>query len=318
MLSFADAEAFCSGQNGATLASILSQPEQDFLADYLFTKHHTVDNVWLGAKCSKEQSAQFRWADGSSLETVSGNSGSNFTNWAPGSPKKSGHSVDYCLQMQADELVRGKWVDEPCTRKNLALCQRPPRWTLAKLQQTLINVEKLQEKLAKIVENGETAKKIEQFQSSLTAVENNLVPLGFIYVQLPKEKSPAELWPKFQFTEISSTYEGVFFRVLGKGSAEFGAVQAEFAPHIDRIYYDTCELYPSKFCGTKSFPTTTDARMPLTGGWSGNVVSAKQYDYSNPPSSSTSQWTGTLAFHGAEGSEVRPRNMAVKVWKRTG
>ncbi len=292
--SFFDAEKTCSSNEESKLISIHNQDEQKVLENYLFKKRTLVDNIWLNAKSADAaKKSPFKWADGSSL---------TFSNWAPENPKTNS-SVDNCLQLHAEDELRGKWSNEPCSRKNAVVCMRKQRWSL----------DKVQEVLEKLVEG-----------------QKHPVPLGFIYVQLPKEKGPQEIWSsaELKWTDISSTYESTFFRVAGSKAAAFGTVQEELSPFIDKVSYENCEytnFYGETQCDeSKMFPseknTTLDRKSPSS--WSGRVITAHRY-YSNlfngqlPSDNRTSEWTGAIKFHSV-GGEVRPRNMAVKVWKRTG
>eukprot|EP00058_Branchiostoma_floridae_P018558 XP_002604047.1 hypothetical protein BRAFLDRAFT_71663 [Branchiostoma floridae] len=67
-------------QQGAKLASVQNEDENNFVADVIrnakgFLRYH----VWIGLK--REPDGQFRWADGSLL---------SYTNWAPGKPDNDG------------------------------------------------------------------------------------------------------------------------------------------------------------------------------------------------------------------------------------
>ena len=241
--------------------------EQTFLENYLFTKKSVVDNVWLGAKNDNIAAHQ---------HVFHWSDGSNltFTNWASGYPKI--RSTDSCIQMHADDDFKGKWSNELCVKKNLVVCEKEQTWSLKKMQTLLVQTMQ------------------------------NPVPFGFIYVQLPKEKSPQEIWPWMSWTDISSSFNGVFFRVASGNAASFGTVQEEFSPYIDEIKFSESGVEHHR-----SSSHTEDAKISRNGGWTGNVLSAYfangngavVYDYLN--------------FHTAAG-EVRPKNMAIKVWKRTG
>ena len=237
-----------------------------------------VDNVWLNAK--SDSSHVFHWKNGRLL---------TFTNWAPNNPKVNS-TTEICLQMDADALVRGKWANEPCAKKNLVVCERKQEWNLGKIQSL---IEKMQE----------TNEKQEEQIEKLT---KNPVPLGFIYVQLPNEKNPQQIWSsELKWTDISSTYDSAFFRVAGNKSAPFGKVQEGFSPYIDYIKYSECY---GRDCDSR------DNTMWSIGlqnqGWSPNVMSASLERGSG-------QWyKGLLQFHTASG-EVRPKNMAIKVWRRS-
>ncbi len=239
-----------------------------------------VDNVWLNAK--NDNSHVFHWKDGHSL---------TFTNWAPNNPKVNS-TTEICLQMDADALVRGKWENEPCAKKNLVVCERKQGWNLEKIQSL---IEKLQETN-------------EMQQQEIESLKANPVPLGFIYVQLPNQKSPQEIWPLTSWTDDSDQYGSAFFRVMGSKTALFGEVQEEFAPYIDEIKFDECK-------GAHCFNANTDLNLWSvktlhTGGWSPHVMSASL-------ERGTGEWyKGLLQFHTA-GGEIRPKNMAIKVWKRS-
>jgi len=55
----------CKKQSAAaTLASILSQEEQDFLVDYVFKRKKALNSVWIGAQRSTVNKTAFIWDDG--------------------------------------------------------------------------------------------------------------------------------------------------------------------------------------------------------------------------------------------------------------
>ncbi len=257
--SFADAEKICAS-NDSKIINIHFHNDQTFLENYLFTKKSVVDNVWLGAKNDNVAAHQnvFHWSDGCNL---------TFTNWASRYPKI--RTTDSCVQMHANDDLKGKWSNEQCAKKNLVVCEKAQTWSFKKLQELVVQTMQ------------------------------NPVPLGFIYVQLPKEKSPQEIWPWMSWSDVSDQYDSTFFRVAGNKAADFGAVQEEFSPYIDEIKYNY----------SPSSSETRDAKISRNGGWTGDVLTAWAKDGAD--------YRGYLNFHTAAG-EVRPRNMAVKVWKRTG
>jgi hypothetical protein len=242
------------------LVTIQSKDEQDFLSNLLFKTHKVVDAVWIGAKYS---SNKFKWIDDSDI---------SFTNWAEGSPK---NKTDFgCVQMIPEGSSIGKWVDEPCNKNNKVVCQKKQTWSLSRLQKTLLNARK-------------------ELQNSLEDVKKNPVPIGFIYVQLPNEKSPTEIWPWMTWNDVSSAYAGVFFRVTGGDAASFGQVQEDNAPHLTGF---TC--YDDGTSVALNNPRSTQHSLSET--------CRKPNTYLNGISFSVS------------GGEVRPRNMAIRIWKRTG
>jgi hypothetical protein len=68
---------------------------------------------------------------------------------------------------------------------------------------------------------------LSHLQKLLLNTIKNPVPIGFIYVQLPKEKSPTEIWPWMTWINVSSDYAGHFFRVEGGNAAPFGQSQID-------------------------------------------------------------------------------------------
>lgn len=264
MLSFDDAEKACAANN-SELVSIRFLNEEKFLENYLFKQKTVVDNVWLGAKNTSNsiQHHDFYWKNGKNL---------SFSNWANGYPKN--HSTDTCVQVEADEDVRGKWSNVPCTRKNAVVCEKAQTWTLSKMQSLLVQTMQ------------------------------NPVPLGFIFVQLPNEKSPLDFWPWMIWTDISSSFNGVFFRVANGGNAgSFGEIQEEDSPYLKEVDYGSCF---ADDCNAFA----TGATLSRAGGWSKNVFTNPRAKYDS------NGQAGLLKFY-IEGGEVRPKNMAVKVWKRT-
>ncbi len=265
--TFADAEKTCAAAaEGGKLISIHSPDELSFFSNFLYTKKHVVDNLWLGGHLVTGGGNAFQWKDGSNF---------TFANWASGNPKNN--PSDNCIQMNADEEVRAKWTNVPCTKKNLVVCERKQTWSNAKMQEIIETMLK------------------------------NPVPISFIYVQLPKEKSPQEIWPWMSWSDVSDQYDSTFFRVAGNKAEAFGTVQEEFSPYIDEIKSNVRDGSSSSY--------TFDAKISRNGGWTGDVLTA--YVLEVPSNGNFNPYRGYLNFHTAAG-EVRPRNMAVKVWKRTG
>jgi Lectin C-type domain len=251
--SYEEASKICK-DNDSSLVSIRSQEEQQFLTNLLFSKSKLVENVWIGAKYINNK---FKWGDESEL---------TFTNWAPGSPK---NRTDYCVQMHSDEDSVGKWVDEPCMKKNVVLCQKMKSISVSRLHELFLDLKK------------------------------NLIPIGFIYVQLPKEKSPTSIWSWMTWKDVTSDYAGLFFRAEGGEAATFGQVQQDNAPRLVEVNTQLIRFI-------KSNQTNWWNNTIPRGGWSNWVFnggnSGEEVD---------------MRFQ-VSGGEVRPRNMAIRVWKRAG
>ena len=61
----------------------------------------------------------------------------------------------------------------------------------------------------------------------LNSIKKNPSPIGFIYVELPNEKSPTEIWPWMIWKDITSSYAGLFFRAEGGGLEVFEKIQED-------------------------------------------------------------------------------------------
>lgn len=94
--------------------------------------------------------------------------------------------------------------------------------------------------------------------------------------------------------DITEEYAGLFFRVLGGGSAEFNVEQAENNNRLMDV-------------NTAHTINTWHIVVPPTGAYSDIVASGAM------GSGSTTAWG--LRFR-VSGGEVRPRNTAVRIWRR--
>lgn len=119
-------------------------------------------------------------------------------------------------------------------------------------------------------------------------------PVGFIYVQLPGQPEPYHLWDTVYWIDITSEYAGLFFRVLGGTSEPFGVTQAENSPRITNVQT------------TWLIQTTYSATVSPNGVWSTAVSSGVSQE--------GNIWG--LRFIQSSG-EIRPRNTAVRIWKRS-
>jgi hypothetical protein len=183
--------------------------------------------------------------------------------------------TDLCVQLQSEETLFGQWSDVLCDKKNVVVCQKLQTLSLSQLQKILFHVKE------------------------------NLVPIGFIYVQLPNEKSPTEIWPWMTWNDTTSAYAGLFFRAVGEKSAPFGQVQEDNAPHLVPVHplarvSFLKPLIPSdpigqvtdyRHRGKRIIPDDTYVSLL-------NILPGSDYKMSS--------------------GEVRPRNMAIRVWKRVG
>jgi len=204
--------------------------------------------------------------DSGSYEWIHGGTQLIYANWADSRPSKN--LSGYCLQLHSN----GKWADEPCHKKNVVVCQKRPNISLKYLHKMIANVK------------------------------HNLVPLGFIYVQHPKERPPTELWHWMQWEDVSAAYEGVFFRVLSQNkSAQFGEVQGDDSPRLTSIHIDQRTMFDRHVENVNLLSITP-------GTWSEKILTGSEYSRDNDR---------LLKFF-VSNDEVRPRNMAIRIWKRVG
>ncbi len=319
---FDKAEEYCGVQNAngesGRLVTVASTEEQNFLVNYLFKEKKISDSVWLGALLSDNETEHFSWhREGGQTDQLT------YSNWRSNYPKLSGSKADSddngnCVQMIGGiNEGRGEWINEPCNKNNRIVCEKRQVWSSSKMQELLEKLARLQDVLEKTVqENFETVK-------SLVSI-----PIGFIYVQLPNEKAPEEIWPSdwYSWTEVSDAYAGVFFRVVGGDAADFGNTQDDNAPRIDEVKRSWCQLKEAHGnCTDNSMkldfkvPDGSIASLPVENiqisakeGWSSPVWTVRTYGEAGDAT------FGDVHFYHVSGGEVRPRNMAVKVWKRTG
>jgi len=97
--------------------------------------------------------------------------------------------------------------------------------------------------------------------------------------------------------EITSEYAGLFFRVLGGGSEHFGVMQEENSPKL-------VEVNSQKIRGASRYHISINTN----NYWSNPIESGASVGKDN-------DWTH-LSFKVSSG-EVRPRNKAMRIWKRT-
>jgi hypothetical protein len=214
----------------STLITISSHEEQEFLANFLFYENKVVDSIWLGAK--KSDSNAFKWNDGSNMK---------FSNWAENNPTTESNTE--CVEMKSKfsffglENFQGKWANVPCLKKALIVCQKMQNLTLNQLTDLVMNLKKELEFERKISENNrkESEKAVNELKSSLDNLNKNLFPIGFIYVQLPDQKDPNEIWATMKWTDISNQYANIFFRVFGDKTEAFGKIQDENISMISKI-----------------------------------------------------------------------------------
>lgn len=156
-------------------------------------------------------------------------------------------------------------------------------------KETKNNIATLKDEIVTLVNENQDIRK---FQKS--------VPLNMIYIQYPHEVEPASLWncsTNGHWVDISNTYADLFFRVNGNMST-FGALQEENIPRFDKAKSSHCQR------GAGCAWHEGEITIPI-GDWS-HIL--------NMAADSASSIYRPISFH-TSGGEVRPRNMAIKIWK---
>ena len=139
---------------------------------------------------------------------------------------------------------------------------------------------------------------IKKFEERIKELENNKLPLGYIYFQLPGTLAPEKLWPTVHWSEVTFDYSGLFFRAEGGKAAKFGDIQEANSTWISNMH--SVSYYYDSWSGPHA--TGTYCSKLDVGKWSMNA---------NP----TQGLMRSLYFY-TTGGENRPRNTAIKIWKR--
>ena len=143
----------------------------------------------------------------------------------------------------------------------------------------------------------ETDKKA--MQQDILTLKKSTIPIGFLYTQLPDQSSPQQLWPSLQWTEVTQQYAGLFFRAEGSGSLPFGQTQPSNQSWISDIW--TWSLTADNENG----PYPLDIGLK-EGEWTRLKPADK---FQGLP------MFYYLSFY-TTSAEVRPKNTAIKIWKR--
>src|SRR5262249_5275584 len=96
----------------------------------------------------------------------------------------------------------GEWIHAMCDGIALAICQKKQIVSLGVSEKVILHLES----------------KIKQGQMEI----NKLIPIGFIYAELPLQSEPSVLWPTMKWTEVTKIYAGYFFRAEGPSTAMLG------------------------------------------------------------------------------------------------
>ena len=205
-----------------------------------------------------------------------------YTNWMDDSPLNADCvviSVDFTRSPFAvtDWKNYGKWLAVNCAKKNAVLCQNIQPWSITKIQNELMKTRN-------------------EHTQEIINLKANPVPIGFIYIQVSGQSDPQTLWPSIQWQDVTESYAGQFFRAEGGGSAGFGEVQEQ----------------------------QTQSLNIWTAGSGGHIFHSQEYRVTSSPNDAyiftgadngvPENYYGLRIYQGSE--EIRPRNQAVRIWKR--
>lgn len=148
-------------------------------------------------------------------------------------------------------------------------------------------------------------------------------PIGEVYVQYQGTSKPEDLYNKngitSTWTEITSNYDGGFFRAYKSGSSggfseSSVTKQAEGLPNITGSAAGIAT--GSGFSGTGAFSESTKGSSFET--WGSSSGNRSTFNFSAANGNSTTPWGGSSGqkIYG-NNSHVTPYNSAIKIWKRT-
>ena len=244
----------------ASLATIHSSYEQIFIEGLILHHSYLSDRVWIGLKYSKENNT-FRWTDGTDLD---------YQVWADDALRDGSEE---CVQISSVSQTLGKWTDESCRRKALVLCQKRQELTLDVLRFAIDNIEE--------------------------KVKNSIIPIGFIYTQLPNQSAPHEMWTNTSWTEVTHEYSGLFFRAEGGDSESFGILQQAKQERLNK--------WEASFVAISSSSKAKD-----NGDFGSNQTTKISYHDSNY----NYNYAITELSLISNESDIRPKNTAIRIWKR--
>ena len=264
--------------NSSTLITIQSKEEQNFLSNRLKDYKNISDFVWIGLEFNDKA---FKWMDGNAVE---------FENWGENA-MKDGKSK--CVQMSLADSELGKWTDDNCQKKYQIICQKKQS-TNTVISDEVNNLTKVVDKQQELIEK--LNKEQQDLTNKLDKTIDKLIPLGFLYTQLPNQSTPQQLWPNMEWTEITQQYAGLFFRAEGSGSDTFGTVQGANYSRLLKLNVRGCDISGYSNCKDQTGILIEEGKWENIHPNIHGLISAI-YPYMT---------TG----------ENRPRNTAIKIFKR--
>ena len=205
---------------------------------------------------------------------MDGQSVEGYENWDENAIKDGN---DKCVQLSLSQNNLGEWTDN-CNKKYLIACQK---------KQSSKNV--LQQQINNLTNNvNNLGKQVESFHQ-------DIIPINFLYTQLPNQSLPEQIWPQFQWKDVTQQYSGLFFRAEGEGSEKFGTIQSSNQSWISNSITYGCKLNEG------GHDCVSGYGVMKKNQWSDNV--------------NVNHYSHYLHFFTTDG-EVRPKNTAIKIWIR--
>ena len=128
-------------------------------------------------------------------------------------------------------------------------------------------------------------------------IDHIALPIGYLYPQLPHQSSPPQLWPSFNWSDISSQYSDHFFRVVVT-QTQTSLANSTLSSLCNACYELETVNHLHHNNPLTAIPVTSDGQWTrcLLSGTYGGV------------------WVGLrLRF---TSTEWRPINTAIRLWKR--
>ena len=122
-----------------------------------------------------------------------------------------------------------------------------------------------------------------------------IVVPGYKYIQYGRQSEPSDLWPSYQWRDISTQYSGLFFRAMDNRSEEFGLIQNQSYTHLSEVSFGGHFDSDSRVMNEISLEDNNWSPYLRSGSYGG-------------------VWTGIL-FNKTD-HEVRPRKQAIRIWQR--
>lgn len=141
-----------------------------------------------------------------------------------------------------------------------------------------------------------------QAKKDIQSILDKLMPVGFIYTQFSGQSAPSDLFGG-TWSNVSSTYAGLFFRAEGGNAAAFGSTQTDGAPDVHGQGVTVSGFLSSE--NRDAF--TASSQSSATGGYSTSTRSTVDIKF---------RASSYNAIFG-RANEIRPANSTIRIWKRT-